>query len=59
MVSKARHDVEGGSTYDAEMFAVCGGVDIMDETYIDVDLGGWLLGWYVVEDDTYFSWRRM
>jgi len=23
------------------------------------DLGGWLLGWYVVEDDNNFKWRRM
>ena len=30
-----------------------------DETDIDVDLGGWLLGWYVVEDDNNFRWRRM
>jgi len=30
-----------------------------DETDIDDDLGGWLLGWYVVEDDNNFRWRRM
>ena len=30
------------------MFALCGEADIMDGD----DLGGWLLGWYVVEDDT-------
>ena len=53
-----RHDGDGGSTYVAEMVAVCGGVDIMDETYID-DLGGWLPRWYVVEDDNDFTWRRM
>jgi len=29
-----------------------------DETDID-DLGGWLPGWYVVEDDNDFRWRRM
>jgi len=23
------------------------------------DLGGWLPGWYVVEDDNDFRWRRM
>ena len=38
MVAGTRHDGDSGSTYVAEMFAVCGGVDIMD---ID-DLGGWL-----------------
>jgi len=37
------------------MFSVCGGVEIMDT---DV-LGRWLLGWYVVEDDNDFRWRRM
>ena len=30
-----------------------------DETDIDVDLGAWLPGWYVVEDDNDFRWRRM
>jgi len=55
MVTEARHGGNGGSTYVAEMVAVCGGVDIMD---ID-DLGGWLPGWYVVEDDNNFRWRRM
>jgi len=30
-----------------------------DETDIDVDLGGWLPGWYVVKDDNDFRWRRM
>jgi len=38
MVVAVRHGGDSGSTYDAEMFAVCGGVDIMD---ID-DLGGCL-----------------
>lgn len=32
---------------------------IEDETDIDDDLGGWLPGWYVVEDDNNFKWRRM
>jgi len=36
MVAEMRHDGDGGSTYVAEMVAICGGVDIMD---ID-DLGG-------------------
>ena len=40
MVVGVRHDGDSGSTYVAVMFAVCGGVDIMD---ID-DLGGWLPG---------------
>ena len=40
MVIEARHGGDGGSTYVAVMFAVCGGVEIMD---ID-DLGGWLVG---------------
>jgi len=30
-----------------------------DETIVDLDLGGWLLGWDVVEDDNDFRWRRM
>ena len=58
MVAEARHDGDNGSTYVAGMFAVCGGVDIMDETDI-VDLGGWLPGWYVVEDDNDFRGRKM
>ena len=58
MVARMRHDGDGGSTYDVEMFAVCGGVGILDEIDID-DLGGWLLGWYVVEDDNDLRWRRM
>ena len=55
MVAKTRHDGDSGSTYVAGMFVVCGGVDIMD---ID-DLGGWILGWYVDEDNNDFMWRRM
>jgi len=55
MVVEARHGGGDGSTYVVEMVALCGGVDIMD---ID-DLGGWLRGWYVVEDDNKFRWRRM
>jgi len=27
--------------------------------YENLDLGGWLLGWDVVEDDNNFRWRRM
>lgn len=57
MVAGTRHDGDGGSTYVAKMVAVCGGVDIMDGIVAD-DLGGWLLGWYVVEDDNDFRWRR-
>ena len=53
MVAEVRHGGDGSSTYVAVMVAVCGGVDIMD------DLGGWLPGWYVVEDDNDFRWRRM
>ena len=34
MVARTRHDGDGGSTYVAGMFAVCGGVDIMDETLL-------------------------
>ena len=30
-----------------------------DETDIGDDLGGWIPGWYVVEDDNDFRWRRM
>jgi len=54
MVARTRHDEDGSSIYVAGMFAVCGGVDIMDETVV-VDLGGWLPGWYVVEDDNIFK----
>ena len=43
------------STYVVGLVAVFGRVDIMD---ID-DLGEWLPGWYVVEDDNDFRWRRM
>jgi len=50
LVAEARHGGDSGSTDDATMIAVCGGVDIMD---ID-DLGGWLPRWYVVEDDNDF-----
>jgi len=53
-----RHDGDSGSAYDVEMFVVCGGADIMDETVVD-DLGGWLLGRFVVKDDNDFKWRRM
>jgi len=59
MVAWTRHDEDGSSTYVTGMFAVCGGVDIMDETVVDDNLGGWLPGWYVVEDDNDFRWRRM
>jgi len=58
MVVGTRHDGDSGSTYVARMVAVCGGVDIMGET-VAVDLSGWLPGWYVVEDDNGFRWRRM
>jgi len=27
--------------------------------YKNLDLGGWLPGWHVVEDDNDFRWRRM
>ena len=27
--------------------------------YGNFDIGGWILGWYVVEDDNNFRWRRM
>jgi len=30
-----------------------------DEIDINDDLGGWLPGWYVVEDDKNFRCRRM
>ena len=50
MVARTSHDGDDGSTYVAGMFAVCGGVDIMDDTVTD-DLGGWLLGWYVFEEN--------
>ena len=30
-----------------------------DETDSDDDLGGWLPGWDVVEDNNDFKWRRM
>ena len=30
-----------------------------DETDIGFDLGGWILGWDVVEDNNDFRWRRM
>ena len=55
MVAGTRHDGDSGSTYVVEMFEVCGGVDTMDFD----DLGGWLPGWYVVEDENDFRWRRM
>lgn len=58
MVAAMRHDGDGGSTYVARMVTICGGVDIMDETIVD-DLGGWLPGWHVVEDENDFRWRRM
>jgi len=32
MVAGTRHDGDDGSTYVVGMFAVCGGVDIMDKT---------------------------
>ena len=32
---------------------------IEDEIVVDVDLGGWIPRWYVVEDDNDFKWRRM
>lgn len=53
MVSQTRHDGDGGSTYVAEMVVVCGGVDIMDDTFAN-DLGGCLPGWYVIKDDNNF-----
>lgn len=30
-----------------------------DETVVDVDLGGWILGWDIVKDDNDFRGRRM
>ena len=55
VVTRPGHSGERVSTYVAGMFALCGKVDIVD----DDDLCGWLPGWYVVEEDNDFRWRRM
>ena len=55
------HDGYGGSKYVARMLQyaeeLISWIRLFGYGYLD--LGGWLPGWYVVEDDNNFRWKRM